>query len=116
MTKLRVDIYTRQDCSPCQFATNVDPQTGSQCLLCRVAAKVLKKVKGEVPFLLNEIDITSNENLLRRYNEDIPIVFINGKKSFKFKVDESEFKKKIKREILKAGISRYRERKKVSPL
>jgi len=84
--------------------------------MCRSASDVVKKVREEIPFVLNEVDISSNEDLKRRYSNDIPTVFINGKKSFKFKVDESEFRKKVKREIIKAGISRYRERKKESPL
>jgi len=112
VTKLHVDIYTRQDCSPCRFNIEADPTTNQPCVNCRTATTVLKKVKDEIPFLLNEVDIASNDGLKRRYSNDIPTVFINGKKSFKFKVDEAEFRKKIKREILKAGISRYRERHK----
>ncbi len=80
------------------------------------AREVIKKVGDDVAFVLNEVDITSSEDLKRRYNEDIPTVFINGKKSFKFKVDESEFRKKVKREIIKVGISRFRERKKESSI
>ncbi len=116
MTKLRVDVYTREDCSPCHFSMDVDPITGKPCVHCRNALAVLKKVRDEIPFVLNEIDISSNEDLKRRYSEDIPTVFINGKKSFKFKVDESEFRKKVKREIIKAGIFRYRDRKSESSL
>jgi len=97
---------------PCSFSSDVDPETGSACVLCTEARDVLRKVRDEIPFVLNEVDISSNDDLKRRYSEDIPTVFINGKKSFKFKVDESEFRKKVKREIIKAGISRYRERKK----
>jgi len=112
MTKLHVDIYMRQDCSPCRFNLKADPITNLPCVNCRTATTVLKKVKDEIPFLLNEVDISSNDDLKRRYSNDIPTIFINGKKSFKFKVDEAEFCKKIKREILKMGISRYRERHK----
>lgn len=102
----------RQDCSPCRFNMETDPMTNQPCANCRIATSVIKKVNDDIPFTLNEIDISSNEGLKRRYSEDIPTVFINGKKSFKFKVDEAEFCKKIKREILKAGISRYRARHK----
>jgi len=116
MSILRVDIYTRKDCTPCNFSSEADTERGGHCVLCRVADDVIKKVRDEIPFALNEVDISSNEDLKRRYSEDIPTVFINGKKSFKFKVDEAEFRKKIKREIIKAGISRCRERKNESAL
>lgn len=80
------------------------------------ARDVIEKVRDEVSFVLNEVDITSSEDLRRRYSEDIPTIFINGKKSFKFKVDEGEFRKKVKREIIKMGISLFRERKKETSL
>jgi len=80
------------------------------------AREVISKVHDDVAFVLNEVDITSSEDLKRRYSENIPTVFINGKKSFKFKVDEAEFRKKVKREIIKVGISLFRERKKETSL
>jgi len=116
MKKLRVDIYAMQDCLPCSFATDTDTTSGKPCALCHSARNVVKKVQDEIPFVLNEVDISANNDLKRRYSDNIPTIFINGKKSFKFKVDEAEFRKKVKREIIKAGISRYRERKKDSSL
>lgn len=80
------------------------------------ARDVVKKVSDELSFALNEIDIASSEDLKRRYSDDIPTIFINGKKSFKFKVDEAEFRKKVKREIIKRGIILSRERNKTSSL
>jgi len=116
MKKLRVDVYAMEDCLPCSFSSEPDPETGDQCSLCRSAREVVRKVRDEIPFLLNEVDISTNKDLKRRYTGNIPTIFINGKKSFKFRVDEAEFRKRVKREIIKAGISRYRERKKDSTL
>jgi len=115
MKKLRVDIYAMQDCLPCSFSAEPGP-AGQACSLCHSALDVLKRVQDEIPFVLNQVDISANKDLKRRYSENIPTIFINGKKSFKFKVDEAEFRKKVKREIIKAGISRYRERKQDSSL
>jgi glutaredoxin len=94
MTKIKVEAYLKEGCS-----------------LCREAKKVIKKVSSDVPFAFKEIDITSSEDLFRIYKDDIPTVFINGKKSFKFKVDEEEFRKKIKKEIIKAKLSMLSNRK-----
>ncbi|MFQ5427531.1 MAG: glutaredoxin family protein [Thermodesulfobacteriota bacterium] len=116
MSKLRVDLYTRQDCLPCSYSMCGDPITGAPCELCMEARDVVKKVSDELSFALNEIDIASSEDLKRRYSDDIPTIFINGKKSFKFKVDEAEFRKKVKREIIKRGIILSRERNKTSSL
>ena len=100
MTKLLVEVYTKKDCSKCVLAV----QKG--CDLCKQARDTISKVSEDVPFEMREVDISVSEDLTRRYKEDIPIVFINGKKAFKFKVDETEFRKRVRREIIKAGIMR----------
>lgn len=97
MSKLLVEVYGRKDCS-----------------MCNKASKVIGRVKEEMPFQYKEVDISCCDDLSRRYGDDIPTVFINGTKAFKFKVDESEFRKKVRKEIIKAGISRIAERGKDS--
>ena len=65
------------------------------CSLCEEAKKILLKVKETLHFELKEIDISSDNSVLEKYKEQIPIIFINGKKAFKFHVDEEELKKKL---------------------
>lgn len=72
--------------------------------MCVEARKVISKVNEDIPFNFREVDIRKDEDLMRRYREDIPTIFINGKKAFKFKVDESEFRKKVRKELIKAGL------------
>lgn len=76
------------------------------CSLCTKASKVIGKVNEDMPFELREVDITLSEDLARRYGENIPMVFINGTKAFKYKVDEGEFRKKVRKEFIKAGLSK----------
>ncbi|HLC17861.1 MAG TPA: glutaredoxin family protein [Thermodesulfobacteriota bacterium] len=108
MTRLVVEVFARPDCSPCGLAGR---GTDRGCRMCKEVRDVISRVNGAIPFHFKEVDITVNEDLLRRYREDIPTVFINGKKAFKFKVDESEFRKRVRKEIIKAGISRLNSRK-----
>ncbi|MBI3399083.1 MAG: glutaredoxin family protein [Deltaproteobacteria bacterium] len=84
-----VEIYSKKDCS-----------------LCKKAKQLIDKINAEMPFSFKEIDIAASEDLLRKYKEDIPTIFINGKKAFKFKVDETEFRKKLRRELIKNSLSR----------
>lgn len=102
MTKPIVEIYARKDCSLCKL---------QDCILCEEARSVIAKVYEDVPFQLKEVDIDSSEDLMRVYMGEIPTVFINGKKVFKYKVDEAEFRKKVRKEIIKAGISRLSAKK-----
>ena len=76
------------------------------CCLCKKARKLLDKVNADMPFTFKEVDIGASEDLFRKYKEDIPVIFINGKKAFKFKVDEIEFKKKVRREMIKNSLSK----------
>lgn len=74
--------------------------------MCIEAREVISRVNEELPFSFKEVDILLDEDLLRRYKEEIPTIFINGKKAFKFKVDETEFRKKVRKEHIKQGIMR----------
>lgn len=65
------------------------------CCLCDDAKAVLDRVRADIPFDLQEIDIESDAELLRRYGEQIPVVFIGGFKAFKFRVDETELRRKL---------------------
>jgi glutaredoxin len=102
-----VEVYARKDCSRCVYAT----KHSKVCVMCIEAIEVINKVKEDIPFNFREVDIRNDEDLLRRYKDDIPTIFINGKKAFKFKVDESEFRKKVRKELIKAGIMKIWHRK-----
>ncbi len=76
------------------------------CGLCKEAKEIIGRVRGDLPFTFKVVDISTNDDLLRRFNDHVPTIYINGKKAFKFKVDEVEFRKRVRKEIIKAGISR----------
>jgi len=80
------------------------------CGLCKEAKKTIGKVQNDIPFNFKEIEISQSDDLLRRYSDHVPTIFINGKKAFKFKVDETEFRKRVRKEIIKAGLSRMSSR------
>ncbi|OGQ57624.1 MAG: hypothetical protein A3J24_07835 [Deltaproteobacteria bacterium RIFCSPLOWO2_02_FULL_53_8] len=81
------------------------------CILCNDAKGVINRVMCDIPFQFKEVDICSSEDLYRRYHEDIPTIFINGKKAFKFKIDEVEFKRRLRKELIKDGIQRLCQKK-----
>lgn len=74
------------------------------CCLCKEAKDVINRVSKDMRFSYKEVDISINAELSRRFERDIPTIFINGKKAFKFKLDEIEFRKKLKREIIRKAI------------
>ena len=66
-----------------------------QCHLCDEVKEKLSHLQSRAHFQWREIDIDSDPELFRLYNEEVPVVFINGRKAFKYTLDEGEFLKKL---------------------
>jgi glutaredoxin len=69
--------------------------TRKGCCLCDEAKAVLAAARARAAFFFEEIDIDSDPELVRRYNDEIPVIAIDGVKAFKYKVDMNEFLKKL---------------------
>lgn len=67
------------------------------CCLCAEAKEVIERVRGELQFELEELDLDAHPHLKESYGEQIPVVFINGRKAFKYHVNEEEFRKKLRK-------------------
>jgi hypothetical protein len=61
---------------------NVRLYHAAGCHLCESARRVLAQVQSEVPFELEEIDISGDEELETRYRERIPVVLVDGEEAF----------------------------------
>ena len=77
---IRVEIYSRPGCH-----------------LCEEAKAVIDRVRRRYAFALEVIDIEGNPALEACYGTEIPVIAINGNKAFKYRVDEAEFERKVKR-------------------
>ena len=73
---LKVELYTKKDCS-----------------LCVVAREIILRVLKEIPFEFQEIDIESRSDLYERFKEEIPVVFVNGERAFTYRVHEKKLRK-----------------------
>ena len=68
-----------------------------ECCLCDVAKDVLVAARRDQVFDLAVIDISESPELMQKYGEEIPVVFIDGRKAFKYRVDPAEFLRKLGR-------------------
>lgn len=73
-------MYSRQDCH-----------------LCEVVKASLQRLQSRVRFQWREVDVDQDPELFRLYNEEVPVVFIHGRKAFKYHMDEQEFLRKLAR-------------------
>ncbi len=69
------------------------------CHLCDEARAALERVRADVPFALEEVDIERDDALLRRYLERIPVVALGGEELFEFFVDEAALAARLRRDV-----------------
>lgn len=61
------------------------------CHLCDEAKAAIQNSGCSDRFTLEEVNIESDEELLRKYKYDIPIVMIDGVEAFRHRVNADEF-------------------------
>jgi glutaredoxin len=76
---------------------HIDIYSRPACHLCDEAKEVIERVRGRFPFAVRVVNIEEDPALEKAYGTEIPVVFINGNKAFKYRVDEAELEKKVKR-------------------
>ena len=67
------------------------------CHLCDEAKATINEARNEADFAVEEVNIDEDPRLAELYGYDIPVVFINGVKAFKHRVDPREFLRKLRR-------------------
>ena len=65
------------------------------CHLCDRARSVVASIRAEVPFDLEEVDITGDPELEARHREWLPVVEIDGRLAFVYYVDPDAFRRKV---------------------
>jgi glutaredoxin len=81
LNKARVIIYSRPGCH-----------------LCDEAKAAIQNSNCADHFTLAEVNIESDDELLKKYQYDIPVITIDGIETFKHRVDPHEFKIRVIRD------------------
>ena len=69
--------------------------TRAGCHLCDDAKNVLAAAQSRAAFDYEERDIDADPELRRLYNEEVPVIAIDGRKAFKYRLDMNEFLKRL---------------------
>ncbi len=80
--------------------------TKKKCPLCVVAREIILRVKKEIPFEFEEVDIESRDDLYEKYKEEIPVVYVNSERAFTYRVSEKRLRKVLKRHRSRGNGSR----------
>ena len=65
------------------------------CHLCEIVKEKLTKLERRGGFRWREVDVDADDGLRRQFTDEVPVVFIDGRKAFKYSMDEQEFLKKL---------------------
>lgn len=65
------------------------------CHLCDEAKQAIQTAGGDDCFTLEEINIESDRELLRKYQYDIPVVTIDGEEAFRHRVNTDKFRELV---------------------
>ncbi len=76
---MRVTLYTRRGCH-----------------LCDEAKEAIRRAGRRVAFEYEEFDIDADPALRELYDAEVPVIAMNGKKAFKYRLTEEELIHKLR--------------------
>lgn len=72
--------------------------TRAGCHLCEDMEAVLLPVAAEFGCVLERVDISSDPALEARFGQEIPVLLVNGRKAFKYRLTERELRRRLQAE------------------
>ncbi len=67
------------------------------CHLCEDARAVVEAVRAEREFELEEVDVSLDPVLFRRYGERIPVLIVSGEEAFEYVVEPDALRERLDR-------------------
>ncbi len=71
----------------------------AECELCREMEEIVQRELAGVQARLEKIDIGGNPELEARFGLEVPVLFVNGRKAFKYRCSARELRKRLSREV-----------------
>ena len=69
--------------------------TRKDCCLCDEMKNVIHQVAAQMPLALEEIDVDGSPETQEKYGGEVPVLFINGRKAFKYRLTCGALEKKL---------------------
>jgi glutaredoxin len=66
-----------------------------ECCLCDEMKAVIRQVAIFQEFDFEDVDIDIGGDLQERYNDEVPVLFIDGRKAFKYRVTAGQLANRI---------------------
>ena len=69
------------------------------CHLCDAMRAVVAAVGRDLPLQADEVDVDADPALVATYGDEVPVLFVNGRKAFKYRVDAATLRERVRREM-----------------
>ncbi len=67
------------------------------CCLCDEMKTAIEQVAAKMPIHLVEVDVDSDDELKAKYGGEVPVLFIDGRKAFKYRLTAAALTRKLQR-------------------
>jgi glutaredoxin len=67
------------------------------CCLCEEMKAVIREVAMKIPVDVEEVDVDSSPHLKELFGDEVPVLFIDGRKAFKYRVTAKELERRLGR-------------------
>ena len=74
---------------------NIRLYVGRDCHLCEIARTELERLRGELGFELEEVDITGDPDLERRHRALLPVVEADGERISVYRIEEQALRERF---------------------
>jgi glutaredoxin len=66
------------------------------CCLCDTVKAQIAELRTTQAFVFREVNILEDSSAYAKFHEEIPVVFMGGRKTFKYHLDEKAFLRRLK--------------------
>jgi glutaredoxin len=77
----------------------------ADCELCHEMEILVEQEMARFEARLEKIDIDGNPELKQRFDVEVPVLFVNGRKAFKYRCTPRELRKRLSREVGRRWLS-----------
>ncbi|HKY09208.1 MAG TPA: glutaredoxin family protein [Candidatus Binatia bacterium] len=67
----------------------------ADCCLCDEMKETIRQVAAKIPLEMEEIDVDGSAELRERFGSEVPVLFIDGRKAFKYRVTAKELGRRV---------------------
>jgi len=84
--------------------------TRHDCCLCDEMAAIVRQVGEQEELSLEVRDVDADEELLRLYGDQVPVLLVNGRRAFKYRVTARQLRRRLRAEAGTKRASWWRRR------